>query len=100
MTRSPKVRRNVAHPIQSKVTFIGLPFSCAVSDLTTLPFPTGVLNLLLTFVRTSNNGLSGLFSWINAYRLTFRTNFREKMRSELSSWDEHKNYQTPPDLVV
>ncbi len=27
--------------------------------------------------------------------LTFRANFREKMRSALSSWDEHKDHSNP-----
>src|SRR5215211_1649759 len=32
---------------------------------------------------------------LHAYMLTFRASFREKMRFELSSWDEHNNHRNP-----
>src|SRR4029453_14871738 len=38
---------------------------------------------------------SARFGHSRHYLLTFRASFREKMRFELSSWDEHNNHSNP-----
>src|SRR6266566_7656675 len=44
---------------------------------------------------TSSTVSHGLQPSNSLYILTFRASFREKMRFELSSWDEHNNHRNP-----
>src|SRR5262249_46704738 len=51
--------------------------------------------LFLRLQRYTFHSLEGQEEFFRHGLLTCRTNFREIMRIELSSWDEHKNYCHP-----